>query len=668
MTDDAKLSISKRLSLALLSAALGTFLCLLPWGEAWDRFAYDSFFRLRGGVLPPEDVVVVAIDETSFAELDRAWPWPRSIHAKLIDALFKAGVKTIAFDVLFAEPTSPKEDQALADAITRHKNVVLGEDVSLTVDPHLGFEQVQVVQPDPILERAKVAPVLGVVDLKLDQDGFLRTSLRKFAEGEAFSFAAYKNFVRGDTAQKKYPKQWRINFYGPERTIRTVSYYQALDPARYLPKDFFKDKLVFVGFSVASQANTETEKADHFPIPFTRFTGGYMPGVEIHAQAAAGLLEDKLIRVFPTDRLAIVSAVLAFGFGFLFLSLSPLYSTAIAIAALLGIVASSYWLFLQQLLYISPALLGFPLAISYLFSPFMHYLQTQRQKAFIRRAFQTYLAPGVVERVLKNPRQLELGGEELEGTVMFIDLQGFTSFSENLSPQELITVVNRNLGVLSEIILKNQGMIDKYIGDATMAVWGVPIVQKDHARNACQAATEILALLPQLAAAEKAKTGIEISLRIGLCSGQLVAGNVGGGGHFNYTVLGNTVNLASRLEGLNKIYGTRAVLSEATAAAAKDHFKLRELDSVRVKGKKQPEAVYELVNVSRTNDQVLKTYAEGLRLYRTADFSHAAVTFQRALSLNAEDGPAHVFYERACRFAEHPPVGKWDGVFEMETK
>ncbi|MGD8562953.1 MAG: adenylate/guanylate cyclase domain-containing protein [Desulfarculaceae bacterium] len=650
--------------LAVLAAlAAAALFCLSPWGRAGDDFAYDSLFLIRGKQAPPPDLVIVAIDEPSFATLKRQWPWPRSLHAKLLHNLFSDGARAVVMDIIFAEPSTPGEDQALAQALRQYGQVVLAADINLITDS--SYSQQTLVGPWPGLISAHTR--VAFANLPVDDDGFVRRLPLHAGSLKPLALAG------AELMGPKPPSDVsaiNINFLGPSRTITTVSYYQALLPG-HLPSGFFKDKLVLVGVVSSSALSARSRPAEHYPTPFSRQGGGYMPGVEIHAQAAHTLMNGASLTrwaLIPALALGLILGALSSGVFFRF---RPIPGAAVALSVTAALLGAAHLLF-SRLIYIPVLALTLPVLAVYLASPFLHYWRAWREKAFIRQAFSSYLAPAVVKKILSHPEGLKLGGESMEATILFADLAGFTSISEKMSPQDLVEMTNRFLGGLSAIIRDGGGMVDKYIGDAVMALWGVPLPQPDHARRACAAALHMQKAMEQLTQQEKRLTGVDLAVRIGISSGRVVAGNVGGDRSFNYTALGSEVNLASRLEGLNKVYGTFILISQNTAGLLGAEFELRPLDRVRVKGQQKPLEIYELQGFADSISQMVRkanqAYAKGLKLYRNNDFALAEDAFSQALSLNHQDGPAQTLLARCRAFAKAPPALDWDGVFTSRTK
>ena len=664
------ISISARITLALSLTILGLGFLATPWGKTWESFSYDILFLLRGELATPNDIVVVAIDESTFDEIDLQWPWPRSIHADLIESLSQSGARTIAFDLLFSEPSVIGEDEILAEAIEESGKVILASDINVVENKQFGFVQEKVVEPSPLLELMDKTNPVGYINLGLNSQGVRKLQAKKGAY-ISFSIQAARHFKREDLTKDITGGDLHINFVGPPRSIKTISYHEALDAEELLPTDYLKNKLVFVGFSTPSEASTESAMTDHFSVPFSRWGSGLMAGVEIHANAAHNYLTNSFITPLNRNFQFTLAAIIATIAGILFFSLRPLHSSILYVLLLSALVFATA-VFFNQYKFFSPLLPVIPLSLCFVVSPFLHYWTTQRQKIFIRRAFATYLAPGLVAELIEHPERLGLGGEEKTGSVVFIDLAGFTSVSETLNPAELIGLINRHLGRFAEIILKHNGMIDKYIGDAIMAVWGIPIEEENHALNACLAALEISEALEELSQKEESITGVRFKLRIGISSGKMIAGNVGGGQQLNYTVLGNEVNLASRLEGINKAFETSIMISESTNAIVENEIETREIDTIRVVGQKKPVRIYEVLarknGLSPEQDLANTNFQKAITLYRSRQFEEAKAVFEKTLSAAPEDGPAKALIERCKEYISNPPPEEWDGVHQMQSK
>jgi adenylate cyclase len=297
----------------------------------------------------------------------------------------------------------------------------------------------------------------------------------------------------------------------------------------------------------------------------------------------------------------------------------------------------------------------------------------ERERKKVKGAFKHYVSPVVIEEMLKEPGRLQLGGEEKVITVLFSDLAGFTSYSERYAPHEMINILSEYFEKMTEQIFAHQGTLKEYVGDELMAIFGAPLEQADHAKRACATA---LAMRDRLQALRKDWAEIgrpALRARTGINTGPMLVGNIGSKFRFAYGALGDHVNLGSRLEGLNKVYGTEILLSESTAELAKGSFRFREMDLVRVKGRKQPVRIYELVDNSEAQlpeekEQSLGEFAAGLEAYRQQFWEEARTLFNQSMELWPEDGASRIMAERCQIYQETPPPEEWDGVFEMKTK
>ncbi len=641
--------------------------CLSPWGKALDKFCYDFFFLLRGAQTPTEDIVIVAIDEASFGILGLQWPWPRSVHAALIDALFSAGARVVAFDILFSETSLPLEDSALRDAIDRHPSLVLAADISIVNDTV--YSQETVIGPHPSLVNNQTP--IGYIHLPVDPDGFIRNSYPGKPPMESLSLVATRQFM-GSASQTFTSTGGMINFAGPHRTFKTISYYQALTPGAHLPEGLLKNKLVFVGFNTQNVLDINQVRQDHFPTPFTRWGDGYMSGVEIHANLAANTLYNSYIKAFSIFWTIAISLVVCTLTGILFFRRKPLTSAGVLILSWLVTGFIALLLFKMNNLYLSYIYICLPMTNLYLLSPFFHYIEGRRERNFIRQAFSTYVAPSVVRQLMANPRQLKLGGEERPITAFFSDVEGFSGISETLTPVMLVGLLNEFLTEMTDIIYNHQGTVDKFEGDAIIAMFGAPNQLSNHAEQACLACVNMQNRLTFLRKSWQARSLPALKMRIGVCTGPAVVGNMGSKQRMDYTMMGDTVNTASRLEGVNKEYHTYCLVSESTRRAAGEAIIFREVDTISVVGKNESIRVYEILGIPGQLDagtlQMIETYERGLKAYRRREWPIAANCFQQILTSRPEDGPSKIMSKRCMEFISHGPDKNWEGVYRMKTK
>ncbi|MDQ7032707.1 MAG: adenylate/guanylate cyclase domain-containing protein [Desulfonauticus sp.] len=448
-----------------------------------------------------------------------------------------------------------------------------------------------------------------------------------------------------------------LNYRGPAQSIPHVSAWKLLQNKHL---EALRDKYVIVGVTAPGV----------YDLRVTPFGVAY-PGVEIQATALDNLLQhDFLVRPGFAPLFDLVSIFILW---LITVAILLLFNPVVSFLSLLGVFLSygglTYYLlaikhYVFNLVY--PLL---TLVLTYLGLISYRILFADRQKRELRQAFSKYLDAKVVEQITKDPSKLKLGGEKRELTVLFADIRGFTSLSEKLSPEQLVSLLNEYLTEMTEIILNEKGLLDKYIGDAIMAIFGTPIYYKEHAFLACSASVKMLDRLKELNNKWQEMHGLELNIGIGINTGEMVAGNMGSQNRFDYTVMGDNVNLASRLEGLNKYYGTNILISEFTFRQVQDKFPLRNIDLVRVKGKKEPVKIYELLSADRAGQFRLykNKYEEMLLLYYEGKFGEAMDVVDALLAKFAGDPVLSVYKKRLSNLIEHSPLS-WDGVYTFTTK
>jgi adenylate cyclase len=456
--------------------------------------------------------------------------------------------------------------------------------------------------------------------------------------------------------------QMRINYLGPPKTFPHYSITDILNGRT--PAGTFTDRIVLVG---ATAVGTHDLRATPLSPVF--------PGVEIHANIIDNILTGRFItkphwaKIF--DLIAIVFIGLLPGLYLSRVKAAPGFIITLGLFAVH--ILATRWLFVHLSLWLNMIYPLLSLTISYSFITVFRYTTVERERRRIKGTFRQYVAPLVIEEMLKNPDQLKLGGEEKVLTVLFSDLERFTSYSERYGPTEMIKILSEYFTRMSEEIFKQRGTLKEYVGDEIMAFFGAPIDHADHAKRACEAALNMRDTRLQMSA-EWAATGRPmLHARTGVNSGPMLVGNLGSRYRFAYGVLGDHVNLGSRLEGLNKMYKTSIIIGENTRALVKDDFILRNMDLVRVVGKEECVRVYELI--ARAGDRLpaerleaLDAYAAGYDAYCRQHWAQAMAHFERALSLVPDDGPARTMLERCRFYQKDPPADDWECVFEPKTK
>ena len=655
------------LLLALAPGLLG--IVLTRWAPAVSlekAGGLDTLFQLRGPRTPPAEVCVVAIDDASYDEVgrDKTLGWPRGLHADLVRALAREGARAVAFDVLFEdEGADPEQDEALRAALEETKIGILGASVDIVEDPM--FAQAQFKEPYEPLARAAAA--VADVDLPTDSDGVIRYAWPAREGRPGLALAAYE-LATGDRSRRAADARV-IDYYGKARTIRTVSIYQALDPAQFLPPGFFKDKLVFVGLS--QEAAPGIAPKDAFPTPFRGGHGSTTFGVEIHATLAANFLERREI-VLPDRRLEVAMLLLLpLVASLAFMYLRPLAGGAAFVVLLAAPWITGYAAFAGAGVWmptVIPSVIQLPVA--YGLSLIWYYLTTVRDREKIKRAFALYLSPEMIRRIAEDPDAVNLGGQEIVGTAVFTDIKGFTSIAEGMSAPETAAMLNAYFSDATTHVFEAGGTLIKYIGDAVFAIWGAPIRRDDHATLACAAALALARA--QDAKGREAGPVARLTTRIGIHTGPMLVGNLGSSQRFDYTAIGDAVNLASRIEGLNKAFGTLALASGETIRATDGRFVTRPLGRVRVVGRSEPVELHELVatrdEAGRADGALLDAFARALSDFAAGRFAEAAHGFRTASErAGGDDGPSAFFAERAESFAVTPPPS-WDGVLGFESK
>ncbi len=659
--------------------------------------------------LPSEQVKVILLDQNSLdwgkTENRWSWPWPREVYGPIFSFCRRGGARAVAFDWVFTEPSvyGVADDEALGSAFQSVGSSVgalfLGRDSGdatawpedvpaggLTIrglDEWLKTARARrLVAPRasfPIPDVATNAALLGDVSGDLDEDSVCRrTSLFKVFDGNpvpALSLAAYLAAHRGQelkiepgrlfVGDKRVPIDAggrAILYYrgrrGTHETYSAAAIIQSelrLQEGGKPPVDpsVFKDAYVFFGSSAPALMDLR-------PTPISRIH----PGVEIHATALDNLLSTLFLRDAPRD-MARLSALFFGLLGGILVTISRRVSQSIAafvvclpipVAFGFAAYAKGFWW---------PVAVGeMATLLALIGGVVVNYATEGRQKAFIKSAFRHYLGPAVIDQIIDDPSRLQLGGEKRELTLFFSDIEKFSSFSEKLDPQTLTSLLNEYLTDMTDIILEEGGYLDKYIGDAIVAYWNAPLDQPDHAIRACRTVLRCQRRLEEKREAYKQRTGVTIKARIGMNTGEVTVGNMGSRDRFNYTVLGDAANLASRLEGANKAFGTYAMISGETWSKTEGKFVGRELGQIRVVGREKPVRVYEILGFAgEPLPAFIPDYERGLKLCAEANWSEALKRFEKY-----PDDPPSRTYAAKCRWLLSDSSRQWDGVWSLTEK
>jgi adenylate cyclase len=695
---------------------------------------FDTYQVIEPRVKTARPVTIVDIDEKSLAKFGQ-WPWPRTRVADMVTNLTALGAAVVAFDIVFAEPDRlnpgaaaetmryldeitrnklrelPSNDQIFADAMKRSR-VVLGETALASAMSELDstlpmtgigmggedptpflFDFPGLLRNIPILETA--AAGRGLITIKTERDGIIRrVPMLLRAQGAIMPSLSFEILrvatvtptiiIRSETAGiksvavrgLKIPTdrngQLWVHFARHDPSI-FVSAADVLDGS--VAREKIANKLVMIGTSAVGLYDIKTTPVDPA-----------VPGVEVHAQVLESALTGGLLS--QPDYGVGIELFMAIVLGLLVIAFAPMFGpvTLVVVGALFAtfLIGMSWYLYTHYRLLID---FTYPLLSTtaiYLTLVFSSFVREQAQRRQIRSAFGRYLSPALVEQVAQSPERLVLGGEEREMTIMFSDVRGFTTISESYKndPQGLTTLMNRFLTPLTNAILARKGTIDKYMGDAIMAFWNAPLDDAEHQLNACEAAVDMLERIDGLnsererEAQERGQNYFPLNVGVGLNTGTCVVGNMGSDLRFDYSVLGDSVNLASRLEGQSKEYGFPIIVGSKTALAVKDRFAILELDFIMVKGKKEPEVIYAIAGREDTAQsgrfQRLRNLTiEMLACYRSRDWDGALATIERGR--RTDDAKSlellyNLYEARILGYLKNPPPEDWNGAFALLTK
>jgi len=696
----------------LIAAAISMALWILPVMHEWESVSWDWRVKMLARPSPSTDLIkIILIDQASLdwgSQINGlSWPWPREAYVPVIDFCRRGGAKVVAFDMLYSEPSvySAADDVMFGESIgltpnfvasffmgdqatqtstwpkdlPRHRVVIQGQEQFLNSTNASGLIELRATFP--VGDVAKNAALLANVKEVPDRDGtFRRSTPVRFFDQTPVPLLGFGAFLVGSgdppyqlSVDKQAMKvgdykipldksgQVVLRYRGPSGTHEGLSAAAIIQSELRLvdgeepiikPEEL-KDKYIFFGVSAPALK-------DQKPTPVS----GDYPGVEIHATFLDNLLEQDFIQDANRNWVILSTFLLAIAAGVLIVRSHT-------------VKGSVFW---------SILFIGTPMGVGYLaykagwwwpvtvqevavilaigMGEIVNYATEGKQKRFIKSAFKQYLSGDVIEQILVDPGALKLGGEKRELSIFFSDLQGFSSISERLGPVDLTALLNDYLTDMSDIIMEEGGTVDKYEGDAIIAFWNAPLAQADHAIRACRAALRCQQKLAERRKEFLDRTGAEMYMRIGIHTGEVVVGNMGSNNRFNYTVLGDAANLASRLEGANKQFGTYLMVSEVTWGQAQAHFHAREIGSIMVVGRKAPVKVFDVLSL---RDQPAAEYLES--------WNHALVCcrageWKEALKLLKEcpDDPLTGKYKNQLERLISGEVQTWDGIWKLTEK
>ncbi len=667
---------------------------ILEYREAFslledETLSYRQILRTHFGddalTRPAEDVLIVYTDEEFYRDYEK-FPLRRVDLSTIVLRLEAMGAKVIAIDMLLDFNSAYGEDPTLEDAFAQTDNVLLVSQAEIEGDDYVGLNTaISRFHDQTENGYSNISPNSAIseriVRLRIHEGMHDRFGVWPFAVQAVSMFLGVEPVLEdghlriGDDIDVKLDQFSEMYIDYPllpgagDRTVRLhdVIGLSGLDLLFVDDEEDLEDlswlvdgKIVLIG-EVAEVAH------DDFETPV-----GNVFGVEVIANSISTILNGGPLRPASLVTETVIGLLLMCVFLLTRLIQNPLPRNLISVSVML------LHILLVTIAYIS---FGTVISLSYLMLASVlslivmnarFYITEMGQKTVIRQMFGHYLSPKVVEDLVDNPDSVKLGGEERELTAYFSDIAGFSTISENMSPTELVALLNDYLTEMCNIILKYEGTIDKFEGDAIIAFWGAPIVQADHARLACFASIDMNERLQEMRADWAANNIPELKVRMGLNTGPMVVGNMGSMQRMNYTIMGDAVNLAARLEGANKMYGSSMMISQHTYRDCGDALDVRELDTIRVVGKSEPVTVYELLARKNQSKPVIADLAEqfekGLKLYKQREFGSARLAFQACLEIVPGDGPALTYVDRCEEFMGNPPLPDWDGVYTHTEK
>lgn len=655
-------------ALALLLVGAATFT------RAWHALEFRTFDGLtalaarqappgpQGGSSPP--IVILAIDEPTLQQLQQAWPFPRSLHARLLQRLRAEGALAVGMDMVFAEPSTESEDAALARAIADAKAAGLPVVLASAREQIDSGSATLWTDVQPLQRLLDAGAQAGDAGVEPDDDFVVRRTPAAEAEGFALRLAQQVAAAQGAQAQPQpqlRAAEW-IGYRGPRGTVDTRSYYQALEPG-LLPVGFFRGKVVLVGRALRTAAELSRTQADLFNSPFGATASDRLfPGVELQATLLDNLLTGSGLRSAPEAWSLALVAFLAPLLLWAGRRLHPAVAAALTAALVLAMAGLSWWLFVRWRLWWPPLWPAASAGAVWGAAALVGYAAVRQRARQTRAMFAQYVPPAVVSRLVEEPALLRLGGEAREVTLLFTDLANFTTLSEQLSAEQTVELLTGYFNAMTPIVHATGGTVDKFIGDAVMAFWGAPLDDPSHAEHAVRAAIAMQQAMEPLVADLRSRGLPPIHMRIGVHTGRVVVGNVGSAQRFAYTAIGDAVNLAARLEGANKAFGTGILLSAATAAQLPPTLALRALEDVIVKGRAEPVRVF----TPCADPAVCAASLAALQAVALCDWDRALQCLDDVLHRLPHDPAAQRLRERVTAARALPEGAAWSSAVALD--
>lgn len=680
---DKKKRLTNIAILTAISLTVSLALYIPDLLSQFENKIFDLFSRHLNPPRATERIVIIEVDQNSIEAESQAgiqWPWPRQLYGPILEFLSEA--EAVFIDILFTEPSSygQEDDQILSRAIKKAGNVYLPFFLSRTIK-EVSPEEVDFLSrfalkgagPARLRYESLITPIdilrgpvrgAGNVAISPDSGDVYRKIPLLFTLKEltlpnlTFSYFTGQGQARvvGETVQVNGVElpliegKILLRYFRGKNPFQAFSAEDILEAYRgrkhpnRLNKDFFKGKIVFIGLTAAGLYDLK-------PTPVSGVATGLSAGVHIHATFFENLINKTYMRPIGSPLMIPFLAVLVLFIVSFVLTHPSILGNLVLFVGTSGVIMGLGGFLFSKTLYLPTLYAQSALIISFILSAAFSYASEGKERLFIKRTFSQYMDKTIVEYVLKNPDLIQPGGKKSWVTVLFADIAGFTTISEKLPPEETARLLHTILDALTEVVVDEQGVVDKYIGDCIMAFWGAPLKTRDDETNACRAALRFSTAIEQINIRFQSQGLAPVAIRVGLHTGDAIAGNMGSTRLFDYTVIGDTVNLTSRLESINKVFNTKIICTQQTLEKTRPRFFARDLGLVQVKGKTEPVPIFELLAENEGQDpqgkEKIDQFHEALSLYRQQEFEKALKRFELLIDRYPDDGPS-LFYRKQC--------------------
>lgn len=682
-----------------------------------ENKTYDLFFTSRTNLnlspKTPQDITIIGIDASSIDKVGVPWPWPRQFHASLVDALSKAKAKLIIFDIIFdtisplslqTEDISGREtisksdfnagkedDKIFATAIAKAMNVFL----ACEAEPLSKTNYKAVIPISTFVEALNNnASFLGNTSVLYDRDNFVRRA--KIIYPEFYKDAGISSSIALRASQKylnlktkilpnnsiqlgkvQVPGEFLINYYGPAETFTTIPYWQALELIYSGKASQFKDKIILIGrtkLKASIDPYKSVRSPDSFATPFAGLTPNFS-GVEIQATIIGNLLENsfiikvnKKLIIFLFFIIGSITCLIVWKFR---TRLVVCFYLCLLFALVYVLIAFTFFLFFR--ISFPPTFPSYGIILPIYFINLLdQYFIVDRARRRQARIFRQLVPSQVADEIEgMDQEQLALGGTKREITILFTDVENFTGLCEKYPPETIVNILNKFFTEMVKIIHTHNGLVDKFIGDAIMAIWGAPKaldkeVQANLAAKCALSMKQELKRLNQLW--NRLGLSEELSIRIGINTGEVITGNIGSLERIQFSAIGDGVNLAARLEAVNKVYGTGILISGNTAKILEKNYHLKEIDTVLVPGKDIPVNIFELIDPENYIPQLVNLYSNALKSYRNKNIDEAIKYWQECVKINPNDSASQIMLKRTLKLKESGTLDGWSPIWAIENK